>query len=218
VDKNEIQAVPIWTRIPTPEFDYLTLMDVLQDYSKPRDKITSLMNQGVIQRIKKGHYVLGEGYRRQPVSREILGNQLYGPSYLSLESALQFHGMIPESVQAVTSVCLGPSRQFQTPLGLFTYRRVPAGGYYFGIRRVELDSQRAYLIAAPEKALADKLKLYRGGPVKNQRELAAYLVDDLRIDGDSLSELDHELMMKIATAYRSRKVQRCAALLKSIQG
>jgi hypothetical protein len=106
-------------------FDYQTLMVSLRDYARPRDKISDLLRKGFILRVKKGLYVFGDEYRRRPFSREILANLIYGPSYVSLDFALQHHGLIPERVEALTSVTTGRSRSFFTPVGLFTYRKIP---------------------------------------------------------------------------------------------
>ena len=103
-------------------FDYQVLTDALSDYSKPRDKITKLLAGGAIVRIKKGLYCFGEGLRRGPVSREQVANLIYGPSYVSLDYALSYHGLIPERVEVVTSVTTRRSRKFETPLGSFSYR------------------------------------------------------------------------------------------------
>ena len=58
-------------RIAGEEFDYQTLLDVLKEYERPRDKITALLRQGAIIRVKKGIYVFGERYARRPFSREV---------------------------------------------------------------------------------------------------------------------------------------------------
>ena len=103
-------------------FDYQQLTACLSYLSKPRDKINKLLGRGDIVRIRKGLYAFGGAYRREPLSRELLANLIYGPSYISLEYALSYHGLIPERVSTVTSVALGRSRKFDTPLGTFTYR------------------------------------------------------------------------------------------------
>ena len=115
---------PIQNQIPREEFDYQTLLDVLKDYERPRDKISDYLRKGVIIRIKKGLYIFGEGYRKEVFSRELLANLIFGPSYISLDSALQYYGFIPERVEAMTSVTTGRSKRFETPVGLFTYREI----------------------------------------------------------------------------------------------
>ena len=57
-------------KITSEEFDYQALLNCLREYDRPRDKITDLLRQGVIIRIKKGIHVFGERYRRRPFSRE----------------------------------------------------------------------------------------------------------------------------------------------------
>ncbi|MBN1355757.1 hypothetical protein JXA40_05740 [bacterium] len=98
-------------------FDYQQLTDALSHYRKPRDKITRLLADGSIIRIKKGLYCFGEAFRKAPLHRELLANLIYGPSYVSLEYALNFHGLIPERVERVTSVTPGPSK----PLSVFSH-------------------------------------------------------------------------------------------------
>jgi hypothetical protein len=75
-------------RIPGEEFEYQALLDGPRNYSRPRDKISALLRQGAVIRVKKGIYVFGEGLSRGPFSREVLANMIYGPSYISLEYAL----------------------------------------------------------------------------------------------------------------------------------
>ena len=55
--------------VPHEEFDYQMLLHALKDYAHPRDKITDLLRKGAIVRVKKGLYIFGEDYRRNPYSR-----------------------------------------------------------------------------------------------------------------------------------------------------
>ena len=144
--------VDVRTRIQPEIFDYQILIDALNDLSAPRDKITELLRQGVIVRVKKGLYVYGDRYRRRPYSMELLANLVYGPSYVSLDYALAYHGLIPERVEALTSVTPSRSRRFVPSIGLFVYRQIPARAYEFGMIRVEADHEQAFLIASPSSA------------------------------------------------------------------
>lgn len=194
-------------RIKGEEFDYQTLIDCLEGYSNPRAKITQLLKKGIIVRIKKGLYIFGESFRRRPYSKELLANLIYGPSYISLEYALQYYGMIPEQVEAVTSVTSGRSRKFSSPSGLFTYRQIPVYALSTGMDRVELDDSTAFLIAIPEKALADKIISDRGASINSQKELLDYLENDLRIDMEYLLSLNPAVLDDIAGRYSSRKLK-----------
>jgi len=198
---------PIQNQIPREEFDYQTLLDVLKDYGRPRDKISDYLRKGVIIRIKKGLYIFGEGYRKEPFSRELLANLIFGPSYISLDFALQYYGLIPERVEAVTSVTTGRSKRFETPVGLFTYREISVQAFRFGMTRVELDNGSAFLIATAEKALADKIRAVRGTGIKTLGQLREYLADDLRIYEPALKALNPLHVEEIARRYRSRKIR-----------
>ena len=208
---NELIA-SIRNFISREEFDYQMLLDVLEGYARPRDKITRWLNRGIIVRIKKGLYVFGEGLRRKPYSRELLANLIYGPSYLSLEWALQYYGLIPERVQALTSVTTGRSRKFHTPAGLFAYRQIPLSAFRTGMTRVEIDGEPAYLIATREKAIADKIRL-DCGQISSTGQMQVYLTENLRIDETALSELNPNVIVDIGQRYGSRKIRHLANLV-----
>jgi len=199
------------------EFDYLSLTDALKSFAKPRKKISSLLKQGLIVRVKKGIYVFGRALSRRPYSREVLANMIYGPSYVSLEYALQYHGLIPERVEAITSITCGRGRRFSTPAGLFTYKRIPMKAYSIGFTQVELDRGRFFLIAVPEKALADKLQDDRGISVRNQNDLKNYLSENLRIDLNRIAKMDARLFSDLAHRYRSRKIRMLGRLVLKLR-
>lgn len=202
--------------IPYEEFDYQTLLDAVHGYARPRMKISAMLAKGDIIRVKKGLYILGEPLRRRPFCRELLANLVYGPSYISLEYALHYHGLTPERVEAVTSVTCGRSRTFATPVGTFSYRMIPLEAFRTGMDRVELDDGRSFLVAIPEKALADRIVADRGAGISTQKELHEYLLSSLRIDPGGLRELDPVRVAEIARAYRSRRVKLLADLISRL--
>ena len=200
-------------RIRREVFDYPALLDALSDYSKPRDKITKLLADGAILRIKKGLYCFGEAFRREPISREYLANLIHGPSYVSLDSALSHHGLIPERVETVTSVTTQRSREFETPFGIFAYRMLTTARYALGAV-LETAGTVRFLVASPEKALVDKVwsdKRFSGSRLS---DFGAYLQEDLRIDREALGALDDSELRVIAQAYRSRKIDNLVRYLR----
>jgi predicted transcriptional regulator of viral defense system len=203
-------------QIPQEEFDYQILLDCLKGYARPRDKISDLLRKGNIVRIKKGLYIFGDEYRHRPFSREILANLMYGPSYISLDYALQHYGLIPERVEAVTSVTTGRPRRFSTPVGLFTYRMIPLEAFHIGMDRIEIGDGRAFLMATPAKALADKLHDVRGIGIQTQKELSNYLEINLRVDPAVLRELKPSELDNIALGYQSRKIRLLSDLVRRI--
>ncbi|MBC7963531.1 MAG: hypothetical protein H7Y05_11385 [Steroidobacteraceae bacterium] len=200
--------------IPYEEFDYQTLLDSVHGYAQPRMKISGMLAKGDIVRVKKGLYVLGESLRRRPFCRELLANLIYGPSYISLEYALHYHGLTPERVETITSVTCGRSRTFDSPIGAFSYRMIPMEAFRTGMDQVELDDGRSFLIAIPEKALADRIVADRGAGISTQKELHDYLLVSLRIDPASLRDLDPARLAEISRHYRSRRVKLLADLVR----
>ena len=199
--------------IPYEEFDYQTLLDAVQGYARPRMKISGMLAKGDIVRVKKGLYILGESLRRRPFCRELLANLIYGPSYVSLEYALQYHGLIPERVESVTSVTSGRSRTFATPVGTFSYRMISLEAFRTGMDRVELADGRSFLLAIPEKALADRIVAERGAGISSQKGLHDFLLTSLRIDPAGLRDLDPGRLVEISRHYRSRRVKLLADLV-----
>jgi predicted transcriptional regulator of viral defense system len=203
--------------IPQEEFDYQALLVALGDYARPRDKISDLIRKGIIIRVKKGLYVFGDGGRQRPYSTEVLANLIYGPSYISSDYALQHYGLIPERVEGVTSVTTGRSRRFLTPVGLFIYRTIPVPAFQIGMDRTEIGDGRAYLIATPEKALADKICEDRGTGLHTQKELTDYLERHLRVDVAVLREMNPDDLEAIAVRYRSQKIRALGRLVRRMR-
>lgn len=210
-------AYDVRDNIPAEIFDYQTLVEALKGLAYPRNKINDLLRQGAVVRVKKGLYVFGDNYRRHPYSKELLANLVYGPSYVSLDYALAYHGLIPERVEALTSVTPNRSRRFSTPVGLFVYRQVPARAYEVGMVRVEGEHGQAFLIASPEKALADKIVSVRGAHIANIGEMGRLLEEDLRIDVGTIRPFSAEKIDEFAERYRSLRLRRLSGFLRRIQ-
>ena len=199
-------------QVLTDVLDYQQLVASLHGYAKPRDRITSLLADGSIIRVRKGLYVFGDRYRRGPLSRELLANLLYGPSYVSLDYALSRYGMIPERIENVTSVTTGENRRFTTPFGVFTYRPLAVRRYAPGVHWSGEGDTR-YLMASPEKALVDKVWTDKRFSPASLTDFDAYLFEDLRVDEQRLSSLAPDRIAAIAHAFASRKIDMLARYL-----
>jgi predicted transcriptional regulator of viral defense system len=85
-------------------------------------------------------------------------NQIYQPSYISLESALSYYGFIPEGVFKTTAISTLKTQEFTTPIGVFGYQNLKSN-LFFGYRIVNFGTF-SYKIAEPEKAILDYLYLH----------------------------------------------------------
>lgn len=185
-------------------FDYQMLMYHLREYKKPRDKITLLLKNQSIIRVKKGMYIFGADFRRKSISQEILANLIYTPSYISLQYALSKYGLIPERAYAVSSISLNRSRTFKTPIGVFTYKIRPLSVYPIGIQRIEIPLEGSYLIAEREKALVDLISVKK--KIKNIDEMREYLYEDLRMEKSDLKKLNKSLLKEISAGYQMTSI------------
>lgn len=199
------------------EFDYPLIADVLirAGYSAPAKKIHDLMKAGVLVGVKKGLYAFSEDYARGPVSKETLANLIYGPSCISLEYALAYHGLIPERVEAIPSVTPKRDKRFETPLGVFTYRYLATEKYREGISLVWMDANHPVLMASPEKALCDYIVLNRIVHLENSEEARKFLLEDLRVDPANLKRFDLLALHKLNRNYKSRGID---AVLRFLEG
>lgn len=166
-------------RIP---FESSVLFNVLDDYKYPRDKAAKMGKAGDLIRIKKGMYVVSPERSKQALSKELIANHLYGPSYVTAESALFYYGIIPERVFTVRSACIKRSKKFETVLGLFEYFSFPLVYYPIGINQKIVQDSYAFLIASPEKALCDLIQLTTGLRIQSKKAMFEFLTENLRID------------------------------------
>ncbi len=107
--------------------------------------------RGLFLRLKKGLYTLKTDI---PGEKEI-ANKLYQPSYLSFEYALAYYNIMPEMVYSITSATTKPTREFDVQGINFAYFKIKKQAFT-GYQLVSKGG-KSFLIAEPEKALADYL-------------------------------------------------------------
>ena len=188
----------------TEEIDYPFLMDCLSAYSYPRDKVTELLRSGSLIRVKKGLYVFGADYASRPFSKEVLANLIYGPSYISSDSALSFYGAIPERIERVSSMTCKRRKLFKTPVGEFLYNIIRPEAYSFGITQISLRDVGHVLMATPEKALVDRIASMKG--VDATEGMIQLLLEDFRIADEFIRSLRLSHVKILSGLYKKRSV------------
>lgn len=167
------------------------LFDILKQYKRPHDKIADLVSEGKLIRIKRGVYIPGSNLNLALPSNLLLANHLLGPSYVSVETAMSYWGLIPERVYEISSITTQKTTIFQTPLGRFSYTNIALPYFSFGIQRVKLTEKQSILIATPEKAICDKIITTAGILLRSTSQVKEYLIDDQRIEKKMLRNLNH---------------------------
>jgi len=206
---KDLKAIP---------FTHSVLLSYLNDYKNPNDKIKQMIKHEELIRVKQSLYVLGDIYHDSSVSRELLANLIYGPSYLSLDYALSFYGLIPERVYEVTSVTTKLAKNYDTPFGRFNYIKSPVNLYSVGIDIKENEDGTSYMIATPEKALCDKVLFTKNLGITSIRAMVEYLRDDLRIDLDELKKFDLDTIKQCAgKGYKCKLMEYLYKAIKKVQ-
>jgi len=199
----------VFSHIATPYIDAQNLLALLGAYERPRDWISRRVKNGELIRLRNGLYLITEKIEQgseRLVPYEQVANILYGPSYVSLEWALSFYGMIPERVYTVTSMTLGRMKEYHTPIGDFVYYPLSSSSYSIGVEQKKSScSIGGFLMAGREKALADFV--YKTCKGLSQEQLKVELIESKRLNLDMIDELDKDLLIEIGKCYRSKVVQ-----------
>jgi hypothetical protein len=191
------------------------LLDLFKDYKRPYDKINELVKKGELIMVKKGFYVPGTRLNIPRPESFLIANHLWGPSYVSLESALSHWSLIPERVYEISSVTMKSTKAYQTPVGRFTYLHASVPYYSFGIKSVALTKKQFALVASPEKALCDKIVMTSGIFLRSTIQVKEFLLEDLRMETEALRQLN---LQQIASwTNDAPKKSSLAMLIKTLQ-
>jgi hypothetical protein len=184
------------------------IMDKLTTYGSPKAKLTRMVSNGEMIRIRRGLYIDDPA-----IPRMALAPVIYGPSYISFHTALAWHGLTPERVEVVDSASYGKNRdkRFRTPLGEYRYRYLPVAAYPHGLRLEEADGYR-FLIASREKALCDAL--YKAGVLHREEDIEDLLTENWRIGIEDIRSLDKDLVQFLAPLYRRKTLSLFALWLE----
>lgn len=141
-----------------------------------------------VQRLKRGLYILAREYRKATPHPYMIAALLHAPSHISLETALSFHGLIPEAVFQVSSVTSARSRFFNTPMGLFTFQRVSTRSPRSGVESVRLNEDSWAFIAKPLRAITDLIYLRK--EISWETDGLGFLIESMRMEDEDISQID----------------------------
>ena len=117
-----------------------------------------------------------------------------------------FHeGFLPEGVREVVSVINKKSRLFKTPMGDFSFTRVPTNSPFAGVHFVKLQGEQGAFIASPLRAIADLICCRK--EVRWRRDGMDFLLVSMRVDFEELKELDLGEAEEIIQAIRNKRVK-----------
>jgi predicted transcriptional regulator of viral defense system len=129
--------------------------------SQVRLQLSRWVKAGRLIQLRRGLYAMAPAWRKTEPHPFLVANKLQRGSYVSLQSAMAYHGVIPEYVPVVTSVGPGRPETLRNPLGSFQFRHLVAG-MLFGYTQTEIAPRQFAFVASAEKALLDLVYLTPG--------------------------------------------------------
>lgn len=148
-----------------PVFETGLLLAGDVDPADLRRQLSRWVASGNVIQLRRGLYALAPPYRKSEPHPFLVANRLVRGSYVSLQSALAHHGLIPEHVPVTTSVTTGRPQRRENPFGSFEYHHCPPNRLT-GYRLEPLGGGQEAFVATPAKALADLIHLVPGADSK----------------------------------------------------
>jgi predicted transcriptional regulator of viral defense system len=183
---------------PYPVFSLNDISKIAPGFN--RIQLDRWEKKGYLKKIRRGYYTLFGGDVGKDINRNFLfyaANKIHSPSYVSLESALKFHNLIPEEIFQITSVGTKKTSTFATPIGNFNYRRIKPS-LFFGYVLTEPAPNLKILLAEPEKAVLDYLYL-------NSRLKTVDDFKEMRINADEFhKKVDLYKFLKYLEAFENK--------------
>ena len=172
-----------------------------------RRQLSRRTASGRLHQLRRGLYALAPPFQKVKPHPFLIANRMVRASYVSLQAALAYYGLIPEYVPVVTSVTTARPGRWETPLGVYEFRHLKTD-LLTGYRLTDLDGGQKAFVATPEKALLDLIYLQAGGDSPD------YL-QELRLQ--NLDRLDAEELRRQAERTGSPKLRRAAEFVVALR-
>ena len=189
-----------------PVFDTGLLLAGDANPREIRRQLSRWRQTGKIYQLRRGLYCLAPPFQKVYPHPFLVANRILPASYISLQSALAYYGMIPEHVPVTTSVTTSRPAHWETPVGVFDFRHIQVD-FFDGYRLIDLSEKQQAFIARPEKALLDQVYLEPGGDTLD------YLAE-LRLS--NLNQLDWQLLSRLAGKIEKPKLMRAVAVIQDL--
>lgn len=189
-----------------------SLNDVrLIDQDFHRSRLSDWQRKSYIQKIARGWYTFSE-IPKDESFLYVMANRVYAPSYISLQSALRFYGLIPEGVYQVTSVSTAKTWEHVTPWTTLIYRHVRSELFFGYDLHHTSNGGWPWRIAVVEKALLDLLYLNAGLNSLDE-------IQSLRINEDVFRQkVDVRVLKRMLKRFNNRSLNRRVNLLLEVVG
>lgn len=192
---------------PASVFDETVLRNLFPSKSAGARKLLvhRAVAAGEILRLKPGLFCLAEPFQKSRPHPFLIAGLLHFPSHISMESALRHLGLVPEAVREIASVTTLRSRTFSTPLGIFSFTRVPASAPRAGVRPIDLGDGLSAFMATAVRAIGDLI--YSRPNIRWKKNGMDFLTESLRMDVEALKVLHAADFDEVVASVRNRRTR-----------
>ena len=199
-------------RLKFHKYPLILSKDVILDQKGPQKQINQLnqlnrwTKKGLLIRLRRGMYVLNRHDRKATADINYIANRLYEPSYVSLEYALNFYGLIPELVKNVTSVTTRKTNIFRNELGIFSYSHLKPKAFR-GFKKIG-NAPAPFYMAEPEKAVVDFVYFHLSQFGKDPKEIF-----ERSYRFQNIEDLKPEKLMALGSLFVNKKLLKTLKVL-----
>jgi predicted transcriptional regulator of viral defense system len=144
--------------------------------------ISRMLKKGLLISIKRGLYYIKD----ETPSDFSIANSIYNPSYISLDTALAYYGIVNQSPFTITSISTKEAKAFIFNNKEYKYSKIKTSLFYTDNKNIEFN------IASKEKTIIDSIYF------------ASLRGNDLNYDEWDLSEIDIKKLKQIASTVNSK--------------
>ena len=165
-------------------------------------QISRWVKAGKLIQLKRGFYLLNDPYRKISPSEFYIASVLKNPSYISLEKALEYHGLIPEAVTTYTCVTTKRPESFKTPVGCYDYKHVKPS-LFWGYTSLNMNGQIIFM-ATVEKTLLDFFYL-------NHPKVTMDYLKEMRLQ--NVEYINPKKLLEYARRFKKKNLMQAAELV-----
>jgi len=173
--------------------------------------------KGYLSRLRNQWYAFNDAESYENIEW-LAANQIFAPSYISLNTALSWYNLIPEMITTTTSVTTLKTNKFSTPLGAFDYHRIKPDIFGFGYVLENVDAymgergnSRKIMVASPQKAILDFF--YINNYYNTEKD-----IKDLRLNETEMGKIINTEFYQLLTRFQSSALEQRIRLMTKTCG
>ncbi|MCE5300389.1 MAG: hypothetical protein LLG37_05890 [Spirochaetia bacterium] len=147
-----------------------------------RPRLNEWQKKGYIRKFIRNYYVFSSAGPDE-LFLFAAANRVYAPSYISMQSALAYYGLIPDRPLSVLSITSRKTQTFETVFARFVYRKCAVKRFWGYITAGA--PGREFLVAEPAKAILDLL--YLEPSFRSAEAIAGLRLDMKRIKAEGIA-------------------------------